>query len=192
MKKAVNLLAVLFFLSIVTVKAQTYSSGTNVISAGIGLGSSIAGYSYGSQSPAISLQYERGLWNAGPGVISLGGYAGFKTYKYSFNDGVGDHYNEKWSYTIIGIRGAFHYTGMKTPNLDVYGGLMLSYNHLSYTGSYSGPQGSYSGSSGGSYGSNMGFTAFVGARYFFAKNLGGFAELGYGVSYLNLGLAYKF
>ena len=36
------------------------------------------------------------------------------------------------------------------------------------------------------------FTAFVGARYFFAKNLGGFAELGYGVSYLNLGLAYKF
>lgn len=192
MKKAVYLLAVLFFLSIVAVKAQTYSTGTNVISAGIGLGSSIAGYSYGSQSPAISLQYERGLWNAGPGVISLGGYAGFKTYKYSFSDGVGDNYNEKWSYTIIGIRGAFHYTGMKTPNLDVYGGLMLSYNHLSYTGSYSGPQGSYSGSSGGSYGSNMGFTAFVGARYFFAGNLGGFAELGYGVSYLNLGLAYKF
>jgi hypothetical protein len=190
MKKANVLFAFLLVISGLSVKAQTYQTGTNVVSAGIGLGSSIAGYTYGSQSPGISLQYERGLWPAGPGVISLGGYLGFKSYKYSYNDGLGDNYSEKWSYTIVGARGAYHYTGFKVDNLDVYGGLMLSYNHLSYSASAA--SGGYHSSSGGSYGSAIGFTAFVGGRYFFAKNLGGFAELGYGVSYLNLGLSYKF
>jgi hypothetical protein len=33
---------------------------------------------------------------------------------------------------------------------------------------------------------------FVGARYYFNDNLAGMAELGYGVAYLNLGIAYKF
>jgi len=191
MKKTTFLLPVLLLLSIVTVKAQTYSKGTNVISAGIGLGSSIAGYTYGTQSPGFSFQYEKGIWEAGPGVVSLGGYLGLKSYKYSYHDGYGDSYENKWNYTIIGARGAWHYTELKTANLDLYGGLMLSYNHLSFSDSYSGPAGNYA-HAGGSYGSTIGFTAFVGARYFFAKNLGGYAELGYGVSYLNLGLTYKF
>jgi len=56
--------------------AQEFQKGTNIISAGIGLGSSILSYSGASQSPALSLQYERGVWDiGGPGVISLGGYA---------------------------------------------------------------------------------------------------------------------
>ncbi|MFT4154225.1 hypothetical protein [Parafilimonas sp.] len=49
----------------------------------IGLGSSMLNYSGAGQTPAISAQFERGVWPiGGPGVISLGGYAGFKTYKY--------------------------------------------------------------------------------------------------------------
>jgi hypothetical protein len=121
----------------------------------------------------------------------VGGYLGFKSYKYTYNDGAGDSFHEKWNYTIIGARGAWHYTGLKVDNLDVYGGVMLSYNHLSYSAGASNSSGTY-GSSGGSYGSAAGFTAFVGGRYFFAKNLGVYGELGYGVSYLNLGLALKF
>ncbi|MDR3711717.1 MAG: hypothetical protein P4L51_02790 [Puia sp.] len=191
MKKANTLFAFLLLLAGLSAKAQTYQAGTNTVSAGIGLGSSIAGYTYGSQSPGISLQYERGIWEAGPGVISLGGYLGFKSYRYSASDGYGDNYSEKWNYTIVGARGAYHYTGFKVENLDVYGGLMLSYNHLSYSASASNGSGSY-GASGGSYGSAVGFTAFVGGRYYFANSLGAFAELGYGVSYLNVGLAYKF
>jgi hypothetical protein len=192
MKQVIFFLVLFFSISIYSANAQTYSVGTNVVSAGLGLGSSIAGYTYGSQSPGISLQYERGLWQAGPGVISLGGYLGFKSYKYSINDGAGDSYSEKWNYTIIGARGAWHYTGLSVPNLDVYGGLMLSYNHLSFSGSVSNSAGGYQSAAGGSYGSDLGFTAFVGGRYFFAGNLGAFLELGYGVSYLNLGLSYKF
>ena len=183
MQKARSFFAILFVLSVASVKAQTYSTGTNVISAGIGLGSSIAGYTYGSQSPAISLQYERGVWNAGPGVVSLGGYAGFKSYK--FSDGP---YTAKWNYTIIGVRGAYHYTGLEVKKLDVYGGLMLAYNILKYSDNYSGA--TYTAT--GSYGSSLGFSVFVGGRYHFSDNLAAFAELGYGVAYLNLGLAFTF
>lgn len=165
--------------------AQPFNKGTNVVSAGIGLGSSLGGFTYGSQTPALSLQYERGVWEVGgPGVISLGGYAGMKSYKYS-----GSGYTQKWGYTIIGIRSAYHYNGINSDKFDVYGGLMLSYNILNY--SYKDDQGNNIGSN-GNYGSAAGFTAYVGGRYFFSDNIAAFAEAGYGVSYLTLGLAFKF
>ncbi len=169
--------------------SDTYGVGTNTISAGIGLGSSIgSGYTYGSQTPGLSLHYDRGIWEAGPGVISLGAYVGYKAFKYNYSDNFGDNATEKWNYTIIGVRGAWHFTGLNVDNLDLYAGVMLSYNDLSF--SYSDNQGgAYSGSN---YGSAVGFTGFVGAKYFFAGDLGAFAEIGYGVSILNIGLSYKF
>ena len=169
--------------------AQSFKEGTNIISAGIGLGSSLGGYTYSSQTPALSVQYERGVWEVGgPGVISLGGYIGIKDYKYS-GSGAGYNYTEKWNYTIIGVRSAYHYTGLKNGKFDVYGGVMLSYNILSYK--YKDNISSTS-SSAGSYGSTPGFSLYAGGRYYFASNLAAFAELGYGVSFLNLGIGYKF
>ena len=41
-----------------------------------------------------------------------------------------------------------------------------------------------------SYG--LGTQAFVGSRYFFNDNIAAFAELGYGLAYLNIGGTYKF
>ena len=170
--------------------AQFFEKGTNVISAGVGLGGSFGSYTYGSQTPAISLQYEKGMWDiGGPGVISLGGYAGIKGYKYSGASG-SYHYSEKWNYTVIGVRSAYHYNGIKNEKFDVYGGLMLSYNILSYK--FTDNSGGSSTYRGGNYGSNLGLSAYAGGRYLFTDNLGAFAELGYGVSYLTLGVAYKF
>lgn len=166
--------------------AQSFFKGSNVISAGIGLGGSLGSFSYGSQSPAISVQYERGVWEiGGPGVISLGGYAGIKSY--TFSGQAGDfRYSQKWNYTVIGIRSAYHYNGINNDKFDVYGGLMLSYNLLSYKYEDNGG-GTVINS--GSYGSTAGITAYVGGRYNFINNLALFAELGYGVSYLTIGLA---
>lgn len=165
--------------------AQEFQKGTNIISAGIGLGSSILSYSGASQSPALSLQYERGVWDiGGPGVISLGGYAGYKGYSFSGTD-----YSEKWHYTVLGIRSAYHYNGLNVKKLDLYGGVMLSYNLLSY--SYSDNSG-YNLSGSGNYGSTVGFSLYIGTRYFFTDNLAVLAELGYGVAYLNIGIAAKF
>lgn len=168
-----------------TLQAQVFQKGTNVLSAGIGLGSSLGSFSYGSQTPAVSLQYERGIWDiGGPGVISLGGYLGSKSFKYS-----GSGYTEKWGYTLIGIRSAYHYNGLDMDNIDVYGGAMLSFNSLHYR--YKDNNGN-NVAGGGNYGSAAGITLYVGGRYFFTPNLAAFAELGYGVSYLTLGLAFKF
>lgn len=166
-------------------RAQEFQKGTNVISAGIGLGSSILSYSGASQSPALSLQYERGVWDiGGPGVISLGAYAGYKGYSFS-----GADYSEKWHYTVLGVRSAYHYNGLNVDKLDLYGGAMLSYNLLSF--SYTASNG-YNISGAGSYGSNVGLSLYVGARYFFTDQLAVLAELGYGVAYLNVGIAAKF
>jgi hypothetical protein len=125
----------------------------------------------------------------GPGVISLGGYAGIKSYKYSGSSGA-YHFDEKWNYTVIGVRSAYHYNALNNEKFDVYGGLMLSYNILSYKYSDNSGTSTFKGS--GSYGSNLGLSAFVGGRYLFTDNIGAFAELGYGVSYLTLGVAFKF
>jgi len=173
-----------------TTRAQFFEKGTNVVSAGIGLGGHFGSYTYGSQTPGLSVQYERGIWDVGgPGVISLGGYAGIKSYKYSGSSG-GYHFDEKWNYTVIGARSAYHYNALNNEKFDVYGGLMLSYNILSYK--YSDNSGSSVFKGSGSYGSNLGLSAFVGGRYLFTDNIGAFAELGYGVSYLTLGVAFKF
>jgi hypothetical protein len=181
------ILLVTCIISTVKAKAQTYEVGNNIISAGLGLGSAIGnGYTYASQSPGFSVQYERGIWEVGPGVISLGGYLGFKSYSNSGSEG-GYNYDYKWNYTILGARGAYHFTGIPVENLDVYAGLMLSFNNLSYSGSTNIP-----GGLPGSYNSDIELSPFVGAKYYFAGNLGGFAELGYGVAFLNIGLSYKF
>jgi hypothetical protein len=166
-------------------RAQEFQKGTNIVSAGIGLGSSILSYSGASQTPAVSLQYERGVWDiGGPGVISLGGYVGYKGYNFS-----GADFSEKWHYTVLGVRSAYHYNGLNVDKLDLYGGVMLSYNLLSY--SFTDNTG-YNVAGSGSYGSTVGFSLYAGARYFFTDHLAVLAELGYGVAFLNVGIAAKF
>jgi len=183
MKKLIFILS--FVVAATSLYAQPFVKGTNVLSAGIGLGSSLGSFSRSSQTPALSLSFEKGVWDiGGPGVISLGAYAGRKSYKYSTSG-----YEEKWGYTIIGVRSAYHYNGIQNDKFDVYGGVMLSYNILNYT--FKDNSGNNI-NGGGHYRSGTGFSLYAGGRYFFSSNLAAFAELGYGVSYLTLGLAYKF
>ncbi len=170
--------------------AQAFEKGNSVLSVGLGLGGTFGSYSYSSQTPGISLQFEHGMWDAGgPGVISLGGYVGVKSYTYN---GVGYNYtwSYKWNYTVIGIRSAYHYNGITNKKTDLYGGVMLSYNILNFKYTTSDPYYDYLYSN-VSYGSTVGFTLYIGARYFFSERVAGFAELGYGISYLTIGAAFK-
>ncbi len=184
------------------IAAQAFIKGTNTLNAGIGIGGHFGGYSTSSQSPGISVSFEHGMWEVeGAGVISIGAYAGIKSYKYeqSYSN---THWNgtafvpytyktsSKWSYTIIGARSAFHYNEIGGDNFDLYGGLLLSYNILSYKYTDDDPYFDYQSSA--SYGSVVGLTAFIGARYFFIERVGAFAEIGYGVSYLTIGASVKF
>jgi len=169
--------------------AQSFQVGTNVVSAGLGLGGSYGLGAY-SATPGISLQYERGMWDVpGPGVVSLGGYLGTKGFHDDGFAAFGYSYQQRWRYTIIGVRSAYHYNGLDVEPLDLYGGAMLSYNILSYRYTDNDPLSTYHG---GNYGSSAAVSLYIGARYFFTPKVAAFAELGYGVSYLTLGGAVKF
>lgn len=176
--KRILLAAFIAVTAFVPAYAQQFQTGTGAANLGVGFGTALNGLSTGR--PAISVSYERGLWNAGPGVISLGGYVGNTGFTYKAQD-----YTQKWNYTVVGARGAYHYNGFTSvPKLDPYGGLMLGYNIVKYstTGEYTGVN---------NYGSGVGYSLFVGGRWYFSENIAAFAELGYGISVANIGVSFK-
>ena len=179
--RAISSVLILVASIVVSAQAQPFQKGTTAANVGIGLGTALGGL--GSARPAISISVDHGFWDiGGPGVITLGGYLGNTGYKY---DALG--YTAKWNYLIIGARGAYHYNGFTDlPNLDVYGGAMLGYNIVSYKSEGGGTDLS------NNYGSGLGLSGFVGGRWFFTDHIGAYAELGYGVSVLALGVTCKF
>ncbi|MBL0340382.1 MAG: hypothetical protein IPP71_05310 [Bacteroidetes bacterium] len=190
MKKLGILLLGIFMISGV-VSAQPFKVKSNVIGIGIGFGSSLGSFSKSSQTPGFSALYERGVWNVRKvDVISLGGYIGFKAFKDENNYSI-YNYTQKWNYTIIGFRGAYHYNGFTNlPKLDIYGGAMVSYNILNYKYEDNNPNGNFSYNDNNSSGASA--TAFVGGRYFFNEGFGVYSELGYGVSFVTAGVCFKF
>jgi len=169
--------------------SQSLQRGENLVSAGIAVGSSLGNFDFSSSSPGIALQYEMGYMNLdGPGVLGLGGYVGHKNFTHNGENG-SYSYSQKWSYTVIGFRAAYHYSGWtKVSQLDPYGGLMLSYNAVNY--SYSATDGN--ADPGDQYDNGLGLSGYVGGRWFFTKNIAAYMELGLGVSNLAVGACYKF
>lgn len=180
MKRTIFILLAIAIAS--AVHAQPFQNGTTAANVGIGIGTGLGGL--GTARPAISVSLDHGLWKVGgPGVISLGGYVGNTGYKYTSAG-----YTSKWNYIIIGARGAYHYNGFEDlPNLDLYGGAMLGYNIVKYS-----HDGDDAGLYNNNYGSGIGLSGFLGSRWLFNERIGAFAELGYGVSVLNVGATFKF
>lgn len=137
------------------------------INAGLGLGTTLTG---------TGIPFNASLGYGINENISVGGYLGFAQTNEDFLGGT-------WTYTnlIIGARGAYHYPLVE--DIDTYGGLMLGYNIAS--ASWDGP-GNPSASVGG-----LSYSAFVGGRYHFTEKVGAFAELGYGIAYLQFGVTLK-
>jgi len=162
----------------VAVGQNAYMKGNNAIHAGIGFG--MAGVYGSSTLPPITVGYEYGFEEK----ISLGGVLGYSGSKETFG-GFGE-----WTYTyiIIGARGGYHFLE-NNPDLDAYAGLMLGYNIVSSSASTVNTGfGSFSASASGSY---MIFGIYGGARYYFNPNLAVYGELGYGLGFFNVGVAYK-
>jgi hypothetical protein len=169
MKKLI-LLSVLI-VAFIAAKAQDplFVKGDKVVNLGIGL----------DNYATISASGEYGIIDgiADKGTIGVGAFAG-----YGFRILGMSHYN--YSRILAGVRGTFHYPFID--KLDTYGGLGigLQYTHWSWDAAYWG----YS-SSDNSVGLNAGF--FLGARYYLSERLAAFAEAGYGLGYLTVGVAFK-
>lgn len=174
MKKVVLLLIVLFSTQIF---AQGYHKEVKNLGLGIGLGS--IGIEGDATLPPLSVGLQMGITDE----ISVGGIVGYtgSTYKWGF---LGTSYEWTYTHILIGARGEYHFLkGNK--NLDAYAGLTLGYHIIGVT-EPSGFSGGYTAAA-----SSLFYGGHVGARYGFSESMGVFGELGYGISYLTVGLNIK-
>lgn len=176
----------IFSLPILKAQESMFNLGDQVVNVGIGLGSVYGiGTYYKTTVPPISISYEKAIVDEilEKGVIGVGAYAGYTSYKWHY---VYSTYDYGWRYTniILGARGNFHYPLLD--KLDTYAGVLLGYNivissSFGTTGTYD-----YSPDSG-----RIAFAGYLGGRYYFSDKFSGFAELGYGIAYLTVGLGIK-
>jgi hypothetical protein len=170
MKKILaSVFVVCFSLTHLWAQESTFNKGDKVANIGLGLGSTLG---YGTTVlPPLSLSLEVGVVEniIDKGVIGVGGYLGFSSYK---------SLSYKLTNFVIGPRGTFHYPFVD--KLDTYAGLMIGYN-LYHDNWDFGPD----------YGGIVS-SWFIGGRYYFSENFAAMLELGYGVTNLNIGVALKF
>ncbi len=155
-----------------------YAKGDKLLNVGIGLSSY-----YGGGLP-IGASFEVGVTDE----ISVGAQIDY--YSWNYNGYLGG-YDYKYTFLPVAVRGSYHVNKLLNLNndkIDLYGGLALGYYISRY--SYNGPGGSSAFDN--SYGNRVLFGLHLGGRYYFKPNLGAFAEVGYGVSALKLGVAFKF
>jgi hypothetical protein len=149
--------------------------GTVTVSGGIGVGSYYDGDYYNSPF-GLKAVIETGVWQAGPGVVTLGGEIGG-----SFSSG-GYQYNDYSSRTVIvAARAAWHY-GWQVPGLDTYGGVSagLGFHHFQYNDPV--------------YSHNSVLAVpgiYVGASYFVTPTFGFNAEAGHDITDVQVGIIFK-
>jgi hypothetical protein len=155
--------------------------GSMILNMGIGIGGNYRGYSYGTAFGA-KVAAEWGLWQAGPGVITLGPEIGGSFSKGGYNYNNSNNY--KSSTFIIAGRAAWHY-GWEVPGLDTYGGFSAGIGFLHY---------GYNYNANVSYSHNEVipvFGGFVGASYFITPTFGFNAEAGYDITNFQVGIVLK-
>jgi hypothetical protein len=150
--------------------------GTVTVSGGLGVGSYYDGDYYNSAF-GLKAVVEAGMWQAGPGVVTLGGEIGG-----SFSSGGDQYYNNYSSRTVIvAARAAWHY-GWQVPGLDTYGGVSagLGFHHYQYNDP--------------DYSHNSVLAVpgiFVGASYFVTPTFGFNAEAGHDITDVQVGIILK-
>ncbi len=157
--------------------AQTgasFEKGSVTFSAGVGVGANYnSNYNSGFGTKAV---VETGLWQAGPGTVSLGGQVGA-----SFSNG-GHYQDYKTSTFVIAGRSAWHY-GWNINGLDTYAGLSAGagFNNYRYTANEKVNESEVVPVFGG----------FVGASYFFTPTFGVNVEAGRDITSIQAGIIFK-
>lgn len=162
----------------------SFEEGTTTVNIGIGVGRGSFGsygtygsayYGYGS-GLGLKAALERGMWQLGPGVLSLGAELGG-----SFTSARLSGY--KSNIVVAAVRSAYHF-GWGVDNLDTYAGLSVgpgfrSYNY--YDGVDIKTKHDVIVTPG----------AFVGGTYYFSPNIGVNVEAGYDITVIQGGIIFK-
>jgi len=174
MKKIILLFTISALItSICNAQQAAYSQGDNLLNVGIGINS------YYSGGIPIGASYEKGITDAISAGVGL--------------DYLSDTYGEagnsyKFTAIYFGVRGSYHFNellNITNDNIDIYAGATLGYRSFSWSDNAS--------NIGGSYGSDLYLGIYVGGKYYFSPNVGGFLELGAtGSTNARIGVAFKF
>jgi hypothetical protein len=116
--------------------------------------------------------------------IGVGGWLDTWSYGQSFGTALGS-YDWNVRYIAVAGTGAYHFAIKDNPKVDPFAGAALGYYIVSESTNATGA-GTYQGSA-----SRMFLGGYGGVRYFFKPQLSGVARLGFGSSYLTLGLDYR-
>jgi hypothetical protein len=183
--KKLALITLVFFGFLFSSFAQnTFNKGDKLFGIGIGIGNTLyTGSGYTAKTPPISATFEMGVKDElfdENSSLGIGGYIGYSSAKWEYSG-----WGWKYSNLIIGVRGVGHY--QLIDNFDTYTGLLIGYDIVRATeiGSIPGYT-NYSASA-----SSFAWSWFVGGKYYFNDKFAAMAELGYGISYLTLGVSYK-
>lgn len=152
--------------------------GSVTFSVGVGVGNEYNNNYYNS-AIGTKVVIEAGLWQAGPGVITLGGQIG-GTFS---NGGRGGRYNDYKARTfVVAGRSAWHH-GWKVKGLDTYAGLSAGagFNQYTYRDNDIIKQNEVVPVFGG----------FVGASYFVTPLFGFNVEAGYDITQIQAGIIFK-
>ena len=118
----------------------------------------------GNFGTPFGLGYETGISDK----IGIGGFVGYSSKSFI---GV------KVTNILLAAKGNYHF--YQTDKLDTYAGAMIGYAIANVSG-------------GGTFADDgVNFGGQIGARYYFTDSIGAFAELGYGIANLNVGIAFK-
>lgn len=180
----------LLILTVLTLNSISFAQKmtTDVMMFGVGIGPSndylgVTGFS----SPALRLTLEKGMFEIGPGVLAIGGEIGtyYQTYKSYY-------YNSNYASFIFAGRAAYYYNFgelLQTPQFNAYAGGALGIRIISDTHKSNNPGLYYYTDQGGVF---PHFGSFLGANYFLTKNIAGFVEAGYDMSWGTIGFDFTF
>jgi hypothetical protein len=187
MKKTIAI-AVLAIFTLPALKAQdpAFELDDIVANLGIGIGTSFySGLYYSPGIPPVSISLEKGIVDnvLENGVIGVGGYLGYNSYRYRY-DFLGADWGWNYSNIIVGATGSFHYP--LVDQLDTYAGILLGYRILT-----SREFGDIPGTETNTASGGIAYSGFVGARYYFNEKFAAFVQLGYGIAYLTFGVSVK-
>ncbi len=188
MKRKNKIVVILFFVFGITVSATAQSrkglitpfrKGSMTLNLGVGFGTDYKNEFRSSSAIGTKAALEFGIWQAGPGVISLGieggATASNRTDRYYRDD-------FRARTIVFAGRSAWHY-GWRVPGLDTYAGLSggVGFHHYEY---YDNRR----------YDDNEVFPViggFVGVSYFFTPSFGVNAEAGFDITSIQGGVIFK-
>lgn len=162
-----------FVLSVMASAQSPFSTQSHVIHFGVGFGEKDEFAA--DATPFVGLSYEQGLVDdLGIGNLAVGGLVGAKYF-------YGNNLDNNLTRMLVAGKVTYHFNFVNSYNFDFYvGGLGGLFFWLSNPEEISNAK------------TDFDFGAFAGIHYFFSDRFGIYCEAGYGLGFINGGLAINF